>query len=372
MKSSIIAIFTILTFSVSKIKADLIPGFNNQVCAWNASDIVVAKLTNDATGEFEVTEMINGTQKPGTKISLPFIKNIHQAYETKDNRRAQFSGGLADSINSERVILFLRKNNQNQWAPGSLDTSMEKNYTGIDDDALYASFMKISMAWIIKNKVYGFSQNMNPGPLELNAQIQFYSHNPNQNLYFTETAFKSYIENNLQLKTRLLAIEKIENSKIKADSIIPFFHSPQILNHATAMDLLLKTLANCGMDAYTGIKPMLDTINPVFASENRLASFLLWRFAQVGGSKTEPILNLMLKNESLFWQSKPDFATKLIEKTKADILFYTLYGLAAQPYTGCKDCKLTVSEVYTFFKQNPSLPMQADIIKTCRQILDKP
>ncbi len=372
MKSSVFVIFSLIAFSASKIKADLIPGFNNQACTWNASDILVAKLSHDTSGEFEILETLNGTQKPGTKITLPFIKNIHQTFKFKDNNRTQSAAGLADSIKCERVILYLRKTNDNQWVPASFDSSMEKYYSGTNSNQLYGSFMQISMAWIIRDNVYGFSQNMNPGPLELNAQIQFYSQNPNQIRYFTETSFKSDILKNIHLKNRLLAIEKIENSKIKVDSLIPLFPSPQILNHATAMDLLLKTLANCGTDAYTGIKLMLDTIDPVFASENRLASLLLWRFAQVGGSKTEPILNLMLKKEFRFWQSEPDFASALIEKNKAEIIFYTLYGLAALPYPGCKECNLTVSEVYSFFNQNPKLPMQADIIKTCRQILDKP
>lgn len=349
--------------------ADLKPVFNIDVCAWNSNQIVVVDLSSIEKREFKVLEVWKGDLKIGEHLVLPFMHNfinLFNATEPKDR-----SMGIPLKITEQdcnRMVLFLNKDSTGKLWPSNFNSELYDE--GKENQNFVRSLMQISMAWINQDGVYGYLQNSNPGPLEYSKLFEVDYKNkegwrPENWNYYTESSFKERILGYQNLKIRLYSLRMISDSFERSDSLMSIFKNEVMPNYTAASDELLRMLANCGMAYFETLKRELQRkeIKPML-------TLLLWRYAQVGGKHTEPILIKLAKSQFDWWKSKPIVDKPLLLDFKTEVLFYTIYGLAALPYPGCSDCKEMVKDFKTFWLENPQYGKCDEISNACTQVLD--
>jgi len=371
IKTIIISVFICLSLNAF---SDIIPVFSAERCAWHASDVVLVRLKNDLKGEFEVIDTWKGKLNKGVTIHIPYISNIHQAFEEKDVsniRKGFYHPGLPDSIDGRRMILFLYGSEKTGWMPAAIDKRI--NFSQYQEDSILVmrAFMKISVAWIVNNVVYAFKQNMNPGPLEFSGlyyiknKSYFTTMDKDSWAYYTEKDFKKLVYDLSNIQIHLEKVKEIPGLKERADSTIQFFNLHNSAYEMATSDDVLAILASCGVDALPAMNSLLqDTANKY------LPSIILWRYSQIGGAKTEPVLINIVTQELNFRKSKPAMNDFNFINHKTEIMFYALYGLGALPYPGCKDCKKIVREILDFWLANPYLGKQKEINDICTHILN--
>lgn len=131
-------------------RAEAMPRFSAEDRAWSATHIVVVSEGEVIDGEVEVLDSWYGDLRRGQRITVeslrefvsPESRAIERAwYQPEDEARPTVA-------TNQRMVLFLERDGET-WKPAESRTG----------------WMKISMAWIEDDRVYGLNQPMNPGPL---------------------------------------------------------------------------------------------------------------------------------------------------------------------------------------------------------------
>lgn len=266
------------------------------------------------------------------------------------------------------MVLFLNKDSTGKLWPSNFNSEL------YDEDKenhnFLRSLMQTSMAWIGNDGLYGYVQNSNPGPLEYSKlyTVDYKKTNgwmPENWSYYTESSFKERISGYQNLKIRLYLLRMISDSFQRSDSLMSIFKNEVMPNYTAATDDVIRLMAGCGMAYFETLKQELrrKEIKP-------LLTFILWRYAQVGGRVTEPILISLAKGQFEWWKTKPVIEKPLLLDFKTEVLFFTIYGLAALPYPGCSDCKEMVKDFKTFWLENPQYGKCDEISNACTQVLD--
>src|SRR6266404_2031194 len=149
--------------------AGIRPSFSPEHCSWKATDIVVVSEESDMNGEFNVLETLKGDLKSGDTILIPEMSE----FKAKNNRLIntwwfkQEKDANSRYVSGDRMILFLRDVNKTALEPDNDEDTNVK--TGASDTRWRSanpmgSEVKYSTVWVEDGQVYGFIQQINPGP----------------------------------------------------------------------------------------------------------------------------------------------------------------------------------------------------------------
>jgi hypothetical protein len=179
----------------------MLPSFNLEVNAWEATHIVVVTQRDDLDVEVEILESWKGDLKTGDLISIPDLTRFVTEESREIKNRWFPAKGWPAFVHGDRMILFLIEIKQEQpvgrarpsvWKPAGNE-------------------MLISMAWVETGKAFGFVQHINPGPREL------------ADLRTTELQMKDQVSQLLHLKKTLEdALAKSDLARI-AGAAFPLF-----------------------------------------------------------------------------------------------------------------------------------------------------
>ena len=144
------------------------PSFSLDICAWDATHIVVVAVTPD-DDVFSVIQSLKGDLRIGESVTVPELRSDvdtvpisrypqSQAFERTDEQGV--SGRIPRQPIGSQIVLFLKQvqgknapyqetnlQDRRQWKPASL-------YGG----------MKVSVVWIDGGHLFCFQQLQNPGP----------------------------------------------------------------------------------------------------------------------------------------------------------------------------------------------------------------
>jgi hypothetical protein len=191
----------IVTTSVPQTRGIPRPSFDDVICAWEATDIVVGSKGEKIDGVVKVLESWKGDLKTGDLLTVPELAEfadekariIAKPLGTKDT-----SADEPESVTCSRMVLFLvrKQNKANGGKPESI--------TWLPANTRWKK-IHVSIAWIEKGKVVAFRQCISPGPSELILHQT------------TEAEFKRQVENVLALQAKLRhAIQQEDSAKLAA------------------------------------------------------------------------------------------------------------------------------------------------------------
>lgn len=338
------------------------PSFEAKMCAWKSSIIIVARLSNDNLGEFTVIESWKGDLKKKETFQLPFIRNIHNSFtdagynKSSDENYLWKYCFLPDSIKSEKVVLFLNGNKKSGWIPAS--ASLRELEFALSDTIAMKELMKISMVWLVNDKVYCFQQQMNPGPQVFSPL--FYSALENERLiakYYSQTEFKSLVSEIIKMRFRFDEFSEFKNEK-KLKSMSEFIYKYK-REEWIYFDDLTDEFASCGELAYPLIKKIIrDT------SLNLLKGDFLLSYTSIAGKNAWPLLEVILEEEITNIES-----AKEIEMSSC-IINYTLRSFYFLGDAKNKIDKTEIKEIKNLYSGLTKFPYSMDIINNCDRILD--
>src|ERR1700740_2175702 len=106
----------LLLFCAAGVSAELLPQFQLDTCAWNATDVVMVTEGAAIDGEVEVLETWKGALHPGEKLTLPELA----AFASDESRAtstwlADLDRPLPRRVSGSSMILFLVRKD-GQWA----------------------------------------------------------------------------------------------------------------------------------------------------------------------------------------------------------------------------------------------------------------
>lgn len=146
----VVALCAMLFGFAPQLRAETLPEFRLDECAWHATHILVV----DAAGK--VVEVWKGDAKIGDVIPLDQLRlPVEQPVFGKDGFRA---ADRAPKLKAERLILFLQR-----------DETDKRFSTGWRPARRIALF-DISAAWVADGKAYTMQQFSNPGDLMLHEE----------------------------------------------------------------------------------------------------------------------------------------------------------------------------------------------------------
>ncbi|TND09501.1 MAG: hypothetical protein FD123_1092 [Bacteroidetes bacterium] len=266
--------------------ADMAPEFDLSRLAWNATHILVAKGT-DHQKKFEIIESWKGELKTGAIISVPYLDDFE--FSTNDKSAWNEENDLRIERNKQfnRVILFLRRNEQGQWQSAYFSSEEWKEYSGkaygmtTNADKEY---MKISMAWSEDTATFAFFQMMNPGPRMLSSCDK------------SEKEFKRYVLNIAARKNRFEQNRLISTLSVRADSLKPYLLDNLVYDMRSDIAPVLRS---CGTEGARAMEEVLHTDSMLY-----MHTGILQLFSFNFGEEICPHLIRLLNDDRKYWESQ--------------------------------------------------------------------
>ena len=266
----LVAIF-IATANPNVAKAAIRPSFSLDRCAWEASHIVLVTEEDKIDGVVEVLESWKGDLKKADRLTIPDLAE----FAPKDSRKvslllfAREKTELPDFVTCQRMVLFLMKK-QEKSAP-------HKPAKAVWGPVGMWQQMRVSVAWIEKDKAYAFAQQINPGPSLLIPWDM------------TERAFRQRVEKVVKTHTALNdAVALDDSEKISAAVLALVKSSPEFTRE------MIVGLRDAGPKALPALRKMLK--------DDSLGYLVPEAMAKAGGASVGAELTEVLKHELAFWK----------------------------------------------------------------------
>lgn len=239
-------------------RAEVLPSFFAEGCAWKATHIVVVSEGESIDGEVVVLDSWYGDLERGARITVESLREfasvesrtIERAwYQPKDEQRPAVA-------TNQRMVLFLKRDGDT-WKPAES----------------LAGWMKTSMAWIEDGRVYALRQPMNPGPLMRIDQDE------------TEADLEKKVRDTLRAK----------------DALREDLHAlPEVYREASlwVRRLIIEELERRGAAAIPSLRFIIA--EPAYLDDHHFALVALWK---VGGAEVRQDFVNVLREELAFWRA---------------------------------------------------------------------
>ena len=262
---------TIMLVSSPHVQAGIRPSFHLEHCAWNATDIVVASEGEAIDGKLSVLKVLAGALNIGDTISVPELDQF-RAKESRTVRPPWRTSGDKNPplvLSGDKLVLFLKRGGDKAatdptWSPASL-------FGG----------MTVSVVWISDGRVYGFAQEINPGPSLLTDQR------------LSESKLEQRVLSIIKTRSDLRACGKLTEARRRAKVAAKFVDSPLYYARKEAFRLL----SECGDDALAHLRALLRDQSKV-----RLHDETIKALGAAGGEAVVPQLTAIVEKELSFWK----------------------------------------------------------------------
>jgi hypothetical protein len=329
------------------------PSFHLDHCAWWATHIVVVTEGEKIDGAVEILESWKGDLNQGDRLTLPEL-----AAFAPEKARAISKGlfredkALPASVTCSRMVLFLVREQEKAGGdgPGNITWRPVVSWGG----------MKVSMAWVEKDKVFAFTQEHNPGPSLLIPWGM------------NECELKCRVDDILATQTALAEAMRQDDPAKLASAIPPLLRSDSDYVRGTVVGSL-----------WTGGAKSLPALRGVLKDESlwKLHETAVWALAKAGGAAVGPELTELLKRELAFWKTagpglkagwwngagiKWDEVERL--RHHCGMAHTALGGLKAIRHAGCREA---VTELRDFWRSLPQLAEIDQLAKDCDAVLEE-
>lgn len=314
----------VVLLAVSPALAGIRPSFDEESCAKNATEIVVATEGNKVDGELEVLETWKGSLAKGTKIVVPDLASFEEA-----GTRAIWRGWREDKdqptkhVTGQRMVLFLK------GAPGAWRSA---NSWGRE--------MKVSVVWVETDAVYGFVQVMNPGDSVLVPVAK------------TEKELHDQVDKVIGAWADIAKARALADPGARARALAPLTRAESWDQSAAAFE----GLAGCGKDAVPHLREILAD-----ASVSGRHSAAIQAFARAAGDDAGPELTRMVETELAFWkETGPKLAKGWWTNSKEIMPTENRYGMILEVFRSLRTlrpaaCRPVVTEFRDFWRSLPQL-----------------
>jgi hypothetical protein len=259
------------------------PSFSPDYSSWRATHIVLV-ITTPADGTFEVVESWKGDLRVGEQLVIPELRptaNAIPIFRSKTSYPEAVRSG-SEQVPREpvgsRMILFLKSSEDEQTPMNRID---EPERRGWKPSNMMGS-MKASVVWIDGDRMYCFTQLINPGPSVLSEWS------------ISEEKLRNRVAKINRIQEQMTAAASAENGQERAERLKAYVHS----DIRPARQFALEELGKSGPAAAGTISRMLD--DPAFSDE---ASELVIALVKAGGEAVGEELNRRLQQDLAFWRS---------------------------------------------------------------------
>ncbi|MBA3765699.1 MAG: hypothetical protein H0W99_01675 [Acidobacteria bacterium] len=272
----------------SHASANIRPSFWLEACSWRATHIVVATEGKKIDGVLRVLESWKGELMVGETIRIPELaafnpteaRKVHPLWSDTE------PGAQQVYVTGERIVLFLRDAKQmaaevgeeareDQAVKSPSVPSRWKTANSMGDE------IKVSMVWIEQGDVYGFVQQINPGPTLLSL------------LPWSEAKMQQQVMHILETRDALNSSLTIADPARRAEALQPFVGDQLFFANQAAFE----GLAKCGEAALPVLRKIMNDDSLVETQENAIEAF-----AQAGGNTVADELTALVEKELKFWQ----------------------------------------------------------------------
>ena len=274
LRGALVVVLMLLTFV--RANAAIRPSFMLEHCAWHATEIVVASEGQAIDGTLNVLAVWDGELAVGDSVSIPELSR----FSSEESRTVRpYFDDIRDKtpplvLSSQRMVLFLKRG-ENQLAHGKAVTDTEWKPA-----SLYGG-MNVSVAWLAEDKVYAFTQVMNPGPSILGYQR------------YSEEELQRRITDIVKTRNELRAINGLTDISLKATEAVKYTDSPIYY----AREEAFRVLGDAGADALPHLRGILRD-----SEKLRLHDEAINALGSAGGESVVPELTAIVEEELAFWK----------------------------------------------------------------------
>lgn len=274
----ILALLLVLPYPAG---AAIRPSFVLDYSSFHATDIVLVRTVTDGAS-FEVLESWKGACGVGESIVLPELRPSANALPITVYPQSWPNGNGWETIPKQppgsRMILFLRKSASQ---PNPRHSSQSDGRIGWQPSNLMNSW-KASVVWVDGLQMYGFRQNINPGPSTLDT------------LPYSLEQLRKRVSEVVGIQRDMATALVVRDGHQRAEALKPYVRSEIFPVQQFALD----HLSSCGASAVPTIRGMLS--DPAFSGH---ASELVEALVKAGGTGVGPDLDNLLDQELAFWKS---------------------------------------------------------------------
>lgn len=334
-----------LVFLPSVARAETLPSFRVEYCAWNATHIVEVSQGENCDAVFTVLDSWKGDLKKGEVLKFPEMRKFapKQQREVYVFPHTQVPPKRVTHVSGLRMVLFLQK----------VDKGPGGTWPGISNGTI-----ETAVAWIDGGEVFAYVQVRNPGgqvvwPLEM-----------------TEKQFKDRVLHICNTNEKLRQALQVADPEKRAHSLGDLVRSDLRECRYEAMEALGK----CGPKGLPVILKVLNE-NPKID----VTCGLIHAMGKVGGPDAGKKLNTILKDEFAFWKKRGpqlkdnwwhDWSLGQKEvyllRDCNGIFMAVIFALWDANYP---ECRPLVREVRDFLQAHPHLSTSLDTMQVCKLIL---
>lgn len=345
MKTSRLAIPALCLLAVvTPAAAEMQPSFFLDGIAWEGTHVVTAAPDPENRDAFRVIESWCGGLEPGTLLDLPDVV----ALRGEDGRIGPVSTWGADegdpvTVSGDLAVLFLREG-KDGWQAAS-------KWGGA----------KVSVAFIEGDRIYGYIQVINPGPVELVA------------LDITVEKMRKRVVEIAAGRAALDRIAAVEDPERRAAEA-----SGKVGTVCWGATLkAYEILAGCGRAGVASLKKMIEE-----GSHPELDHRTIETLPKAGGISVGPYLTEFLRKDLAFWKTTGPrlergwWNGKGIDRSEIEPLrrrygsdHSALVALKEIRYPGCREVVVAFRDYWTSLPQLGGKGGITQIPETCNDLL---
>lgn len=257
------------------------PSFVLDYSSFHATDIVLVRTVTDGDS-FEVVESWKGTCGVGERIVIPELRPTANALPITAYPQGWPNINGWETIPRQplgsRMILFLRNSASQPNPPHSPQANARGGWLPSD----LMNSMKASVVWIDGVQMYGFRQNINPGPSTLDT------------LPYSLEQVRNRVSEVVGIQRDMATALAVPNGHQSAEALKPYVRSEIF----PVQQFALEHLSSAGASAVPTIRGMLSD-----AAFSGHASELVEALVKAGGTRIGRDLDSLLDQELAFWKS---------------------------------------------------------------------
>lgn len=269
--------FLILIACAPNAAAAIQPYFHLDSCSWDATHIVVVSEGDKIDGNVEVLESWKGELKKGDRISIRELAAFAPEKEREISNRVferDKKKVLPASVTCSRMVLFLIRKQEKPVADKPAETKWLPaggEWGGI----------KVSTAWIEKDMVFAFAQEINPGP-----SLLF-------DWGMNECELKCRVEELVAAQNALAEAMRQDDPSKRAAAIRPLLLSDSPIVRGS----VIRALGESGAKSLPALRAILKD-----NAQRDYHANTIHALAKAGGAEVGPELTELLKQELAFWK----------------------------------------------------------------------